>query len=330
MATLAVGTLAALSLWGGCGRKDRATPEQLRAQIAALEAERQVLRGRFNDLVANDPRIQGMPDTPVRVGVPTTLVRGLVQRVLAGVLDQVTLDLRNIKVRKSGTVKKVVTIGQYDLNVVIDHVTGKLKTGAPRVTFGGNKVSLALPVSVASGTGSATIDFKWDGRNVSGAVCGDMAVTRVVTGSVRPDRYPVSGALVLKATAEEILAEPRFPVLRVNLKIDPSAESWGAVQRILDEKDGVCGYVVHKVDILAVVRRLIEKGFSVRLPTEKLKPMAVPISVQPVMQVRGQPVVLAINVGQLAITEHVIWLGARVSVASGEPVAARKDGGPRR
>jgi hypothetical protein len=32
------------------------------------------------------------------------------------------------------------------------------------------------------------------------------------------------------------------------------------------------------------------------------------------MQVRGQPVELAIKVGELAITERMIWLGADVRV----------------
>jgi hypothetical protein len=36
------------------------------------------------------------------------------------------------------------------------------------------------------------------------------------------------------------------------------------------------------------------------------------------MMVRGQPVALSIKLGDLAITEDVIWLGARVSVAVGE------------
>ena len=59
--------------------------------------------------------------------------------------------------------------------------------------FGGNRIAIALPVTVASGGGKATIRFKWDGKNVSGAVCGDMDVEQVVTGSVKPDRYPVAG-----------------------------------------------------------------------------------------------------------------------------------------
>jgi hypothetical protein len=301
-----------------CGREDRQTPDQLRAEIEALEKERLSLRERVNELIVKDPRVKDMPKTPVRVGVPTTLARDLIQRVVAGFVDQVTLELKNLKVKKSGTVKKVVTLGEYDLHVTIHRVTGKLKTGKPEVTFGGNKVAIALPVTVASGTGQATINFKWDGKNVAGATCGDMEVTQDVSGGVRPDTYPVKGGLVLTATAKDILAEPRFPLIKVNLKVVPSDESWAAVDAVLAQKEGLCGYVVDKVNVRGIVQRLVDRGFNVRLPTEKIKPMAVPVGIEPKMEVRGQPVALGIRVGELAITESVIWLGAHVSVAVGE------------
>jgi hypothetical protein len=214
-----------------------------------------------------------------------------------------------------------VTIGQYDLKVTIHRVTGKLKTGKPEVTFGGDTVAIALPVTVVSGTGQATIYFKWDGKNVAGATCGDMEVTQEVSGGVRPDTYPVAGGLLLVATAKDILAQPRFPLIKVNLKVVPSEKSWAAVDGILGEKDGLCGYAVEKVNVRGIVQKLVDKGFNVRLPTEKIKPMAVPIGIEPTMMVKGQPVALSIKLGDLAITESVIWLGARVSVAVGDEAA---------
>jgi hypothetical protein len=241
---------------------------------------------------------------------------------VAGFVDQVTLELKNLKVKKHGRVKKVVTLGEYDLDVLVNRVSGRLKTGKPDVTFGGNKVTLALPVTVASGSGKATIHFKWDGKNVAGATCGDLEVTREVSGGVKPDTYPVSGGLVLTATAEEILAQPRFPLIKINLKVVPSAESWAAVDKILEEKEGVCGYVVDKVNVRGILERLVNKGFNVRLPTEKIKPMAVPVGIEPTMEVRGQPVALGIKLGELAITEQMIWLGANVSVTTGAEAAA--------
>jgi len=257
-----------------------------------------------------------MPTTGVRVGVPTPLARTLIERVVGGFVDSVTLRLTNLKVKKSGKVKKVVTIGEYDLAVVIAEVTGRLKTGKPRVDFGGNKVAVSLPVKVASGTGNANINFKWDGKNISGAVCGDMEVNQDVAGNVKPDEYPVSGALQLTATARQILASPKLPVVKVNLKVDPSPESWAAVQAILDGKGGVCGYVVDKVDIRGVLEKLIGKGFNVRLPTEKIKPMAVPVGIAPTMKVRGETVRIEVKVSDLAITEHMIWLGADVKLGT--------------
>jgi len=322
-ALFAVAALAASSVLASlaCGREDRQSPDQIRAEILALEKERDSLRERVNELIVKDPRMKSMPDTPVRVGVPTTLARDLIQRVVAGFVDQVTLELKNLKVKKSGKVKKVVTLGQYDLNVIIKRVTGKLKTGKPEVTFGGDKVALALPVTVVSGTGEATIQFKWDGKGAAGATCGDLEVTQEVSGGVRPDTYPVAGSLVLTATARDILAEPRFPLIKINLKVLPSEDSWAAVDRVLGEREGLCGYVVDKVDVRGIVQKLVDKGFNVRLPTEKIKPMAVPVGIEPTMEVRGHPVALAIQVGDLAITEDVIWLGARVSVAVGEEAA---------
>jgi hypothetical protein len=317
-ALAALAVCAALAASSACGREDRQTPDQIRAEIQALEKERQALSQRLGELIVNDPRVASMPETPVRVGVPTTLARDLIQRVVGGFVDQVTLELKNLKVKKKGRVKKVVTIGEYDLKVDIVRVSGKLKTGKPEVTFGGNKVAIAMPITVASGSGNATVYFKWDGKNVAGATCGDLEVTQDVSGGVRPDTYPVAGSLVLTATAKDILAEPRFPLIKVNLKIAPSKESWAAVQKILDEKSGVCGYAVEKVNVLGIVQKLIDKGFNVRLPTEKIKPMAVPVGIEPTMQVRGETVALGIKLGELRITEDVIWLGARVSVAVGE------------
>ena len=111
----------------------------------------------------------------------------------AGFVDSVTLKLTNLKVHKAGTVKKVVTLGEYDLDVRIDEVTGRLTTGKPDLRFGSNQVSLALPVRVVSGNGDATIDFKWDGKNISGAVCGDMVLTEKVSGAVKPEELRGTG-----------------------------------------------------------------------------------------------------------------------------------------
>jgi hypothetical protein len=299
---------------GACGGRHQATPEQMTARIHALERERDQIRSRIGDLMMRDKRLQGVPANGVRVGVPTGLARTLVERVVEGFVDQVTLTLTNLKVHKAGTVKKVISIGDYVLDVRINEVTGQLKTGKPEVRFGGNRVSIAMPVRIVSGKGNATIDFKWDGKNVSGALCGDLEVTREVAGSVKPDEYPVAGTLQLTSTAKEIMASPHFPVIEINLRIVPSPESWAAVQKILDDQTGACAFVLEKVNIPGVLDGLIGKGFKVKLPTEKLKPMAIPVGIASTIAVHGQPVTLGVKVTKLAITEQMIWLGADLAL----------------
>ena len=317
----------ALALAGSaaCGRKDRQTPAALRTEIAALTTERDTLQTRINALMVKDSRLAGMPAAPVVVGVPTTLAGDLIRRVITGFVDQVTLTLRDLTVRKHGTIKKVVTLGAYDLKVTVDRVTGRLKTGTPTVTFGANRVALALPVTLTSGTGRATIDFRWDGQNIGSAVCGDLEVTQVVSGSVRPVTYPLAGSLTFAVTANRILAKPRLPRMRVHLTVVPSEASLNAVQKILDDKHGVCGFVLDRVDIMGLVKKTVDRGFTVRLPTDKLTAVGVPVGVEPTIEVRGQPVALGIRVGDLVIGEQMIWLGAEVTVAVGDgaPISTR-------
>ena len=320
-ASLTALLIGASLLAGPSCRRDELSPRQMRERIATLEQERQELRAKVDELVATDRRLEGMPQTEVRFGVPTPLARTLVTRVISGFVDQVTLVLQNIKVRKHGKVKKVITIGEYDLEVNIEEVVGRLRTGDPEIHFGGDQVSVELPIEIASGTGDAVIHFVWDGKNVSGAVCGDMDVTQTVGGSVKPETYQVAGGLHLTATAQQILAEPRFPPIKVNIKVQPSDASWQKVREIIESKGGLCGFVVDKVDIPGILGNLVGKGFNVRLPTEKIKPMAIPVGIEPNVTIRGREVRLGVKNVDLAITEYVIWLGADVDVTVDEPAA---------
>ena len=84
------------------------------------------------------------------------------------------------------------------------------------------------------------------------------------------------------------------------------------------DKRGVCGFVLDRVDILGLVKAMIDKGFDARLPTDKLKAVAIPVGLEPTLEVRGAPLALGIRVGDLVITDEMIWLGAHVSMAVGD------------
>jgi hypothetical protein len=317
--------LVALFAAGSCHRRGAASVEEQQAEVDRLQKERDELRVTMGDLITKDARLAGMPKNTVRVGVPTALARTLVEKVLGGVADQVELRLANLRARKEGTVKKIVTIGTYALEVNVVEVKAHLQTGKPELRFGGNEIAVSLPVTVVKGRGHADVHFTWDGQNMSGAMCGDMDVTRSVAGAVKQLTIDARGTLALASAGGQILARPRFPETRVRLEVEPSAESWASVQALLDEKGGVCGYVLDKVDIMKIVRDQLAKGFNVRLPVEKLKPVAVPVGIQQQVTVAGRSLNLGVSVGDLAITEHALWLGADVKVgalsAAGQPQA---------
>ncbi len=297
----------------------------LRSEVEALEAERDQLRRRVDARMAANPRLRGMPESPVRVGIPTSLLREILERLAGGAGDQVRLELTGIKARHRGEVRKLVSLGRYDLHVTIDRLEGRLRAGKPQLRFGGDHVAVSLPVAVESGAGHATLHFVWEGKNVSGAVCGDLDVRQVVSGRVRPESFLIRGGLDLKATEQAIIATPRFPPTKLRLHIEPAPVSWRAVKRILQEKKGACAFVLDKIDVPALLQGLLDKGILVRLPTEKVPKFAVPIRIEPTIAVRGQPVRLAIRVGRLAITEHDLWLGAQVSLRP--PIVAAASAG---
>jgi len=312
---LALGLAWAAGL-AGCHREDRLSASELRREITALEQERETLYARLDDMVSRDPRLAGMPQAPLRVDIPTELLRDLLGKLAGGFANQVTLTLENLHVRHHGEVKKLVRLGTYDLEVTIAEVSGRLQTGTPQVGFGNESVSMVLPVRVDSGQGRARLHFHWNGEGVAGTACGDLDAVEDVGGRVKPADYVLAGSVRLQAAGGGILAIPRFPPLRVRLRIEPSAASWAAARRILDsKKTGFCGTVLDHVDVLGLVRDVVDQGFEVRLPTEKIHPATVPVVVAPTVDLGGRPLALAISVGELAITERSLWLGVQVQPA---------------
>lgn len=311
-------------------RAGRDTAEQLQQQIVALDTERARLRARLDGLVGASPNLAGMPHTPVKVAVPTTLVRQLVERTMEQLAERVTLRLADLRVRRTGTIRRGVTLGDYDLRVTITRVTATLMPGTPRLAFGGNRIEAALPLRLASGTGRAVVDFTWDGRALAGAVCGDLTLAETVTGAVTPRSYSLAGALLLEATDTGIVLQPKLPRLQVQVDVEPSAASWAAFQQVLDDKRGLCGFIVDRVDILAAVKRVVARGFRVRIPTERVPSVALPVALQPSLVVRGAPVAVGIRIGALTVTDRTIWLGANLSLAVGgatAPVPGPSSGG---
>ena len=62
------------------------------------------------------------------------------------------------------------------------------------------------------------------------------------------------------------------------------------------------------------VEELFARGFDVRLPIERVKPLALPVGLARTMEVRGTPVTMDVTDGGLTITGQMIWLGANATL----------------
>lgn len=314
--SVVVAVLVTAWLMIGRSRAGRRTITALQADVVTLTAERDRLRTEVVGAVDLDRRLTGGPDKPLRIGIPTTLARTVVSTLVAGVTDQVSLTLGNLRVRRQGEVRRVVSLGDFDLTLRVKQVNVKLGTGVPELQFGGNQMRMALPVRVESGTGSAEIDFLWHARRISGAVCGDMSMLEVVTGTVTPAVYRLAGTLQLSTTDDAIVVTPRMPALRIRVRVVPSKASWDLVQKTLDSKTGICGFVIDRVNIPESLEGLLARGFQVRLPIEKVRPVTVPIGFAQTVMVRGTPVQIGVKASGVVITSDMIWLGADVTLVT--------------
>jgi hypothetical protein len=302
----------------GCSRT--AGPDQARAwnaEIQALQAEQDSLRVRAAELVARDESLRGLPKGDVVLRVPTGFLRKVLDRVFEDVVDNVTLSLKGLKAHIEKSVKKVVPIGEFVLDIDIHEVRGKLRPRTPELSFGGNQVAMSLPVEVHEGDGDATVHFTWYGKNVSGMTCGDLDVTQDVTGSLIPAEYVLVGSMKLAISGNRVVCTPVFPETRIRLRLEPSKESWEAVNAILAEKHGVCGWVLDKVDVPGMLEgKLKENGFNVRLPVHKIRPFALPAGVRDTVQVGNRVLAFTTRTNTLRIDADAIWYSADVELKS--------------
>ncbi len=310
----------ALSLLAGSGCSRHPSRDQLRAwdaEIRALEAERDSLRLRSAEIVAADPRIRSVPKGDVVIGIPTSFLRTVIERVFDDVASRATLRLGGIKAHVAKKVKKIVTIGEFVVDVDIHEVIGYLRPGQPTVTFGNNVIGMSLPVEVHKGNGAATIHFVWNGKNVADMACGDLDITQKLTADVVPSRYRIAGRMTLAVEGSKVICRPEFPETRIRVKVKPSKASWAAIDSILAEKHGVCGWVLDKVDVPSLLKGLVEeKGFNVGLPVNKIKPFALPGGVSDTLMVGDRAILVSTKLNTIRIDEDAIWYGADLTVAA--------------
>jgi len=303
-----------LVLVEGCARQP--SPQQVRewdAELQTLQSEHDSLRVRAAELVQNDASIQALPEGDVVIRIPTSFIRDVLEKVVEDVASKVTLRLGGIKAHVQKKIKKMVTIGEFTVDVDIQEVVGKLAPRKPGVTFTGGKIGVSLPVDVNDGYGKASIHFVWDGKGVAGAACGDMDVTQVVTGKVIPAKYVVAGTLNLDMKGNKIVCTPRFPETRVRIRVTPTKDSWQVVDSLLATKHGLCGWAVEKVDIPSILKNVVEeKGFNVKLPLSGIKPFVIPAGISDSVRVGERSILVEVTSNSIRVDPDAILYSASV------------------
>jgi hypothetical protein len=296
------------------------------ARLADLERTRDALRAELASLRARDAITGSAPEGALLVGVPERAGAEILRHLVSGFLRQVEVEVRDLRVRKSGAVRVKpligrMTAGTYALDLRIQEVEGVLEPGVPKVRYEGGRVGVELPVRVARGEGRATLRFRWDSRGVAGAVCGDFAARIPVRGTVAPRTYPVRGVLEMTLAGDAIVATPSFPDLEVRLKIEPARESWEALDRVLGQRGFQCRAALRAADVPGLVRRLLDQGLKVKVPPRILRPLRFPAGLQREVTLGETTHELRVAPRQLLVSPRVVWYAADVSPREGRRAA---------
>jgi hypothetical protein len=297
--------------------------------IEALTAERTKLRDELR-VVLDQHNLLDFANAPpgnIIVGVPTVLAGDLVGQMVRGLFSEVRLRLQNIKAHHEGDVKAKVVftqkVGHFDLDVDVKDVRAVLKPGEPQLTFGGDKIGIRLPVTVADGRGTANVRFRWQGKGLAGAVCGDMDVSPDVSSRVKPAAYTVTGEFRLAAVGEALVAEPRFQDVVLKIVLEPSESTWATlastVEDVKEDKNGICRMAIKKVDVRSIVQKTIAKGFELKLPAKLFKPISLPATVERSVSLQGRTLTLDARPLGLRVTPVMLWYGVALGPESAAP-----------
>ncbi len=302
-------------------------PTELR--IEALRIERRALQDELRSLLSDDSKLTDAPAGGVLLGLPTTLVESVVSEALTGPLKNVRLSLKDVvKVRRSDVIRAktflgLMTLGRYALTVNVQEVKAMLKPRAPKLTFGSNRISIDLPVSVEAGDVKANLVFAWDGQKIAGALCGDLSGEHDLRATVPPVQIRLKGRFDVEPKGERLLVRPVIAPVEIAFKIEPPQQTWDFVDDLIESRNAVCQAALRKAAVGQKVRDLVAQGFKARLPTNWLHSMTLPVSFRDTVAVKGTSAGLTLTPTGVSITKTRIWYGANLVVKK-QPAPARR------
>jgi hypothetical protein len=313
-------------------RTERSAPavdelDGLRAQVSALgDSVAVVLAGSpAASLAAEDT-------SDVIVAIRTDLVRNLVARASASYLKDVQLHLAPDAQVDVGDEVRVklglfnVYAGKWRLKANIRKINTSLRVQEiGLVPADSNRFEMSVPVEVSRGEGEAEIDFTWDSATMASVVCSDFEVHDSFAGVVQPRLYEMPGTVRFLADADGVAAIPEFTE-QIDVRPEPTEESWAKIREMLERQNSIfkCGIAIQPEKMEGLLRALLRKGFSFRLPRSIMKPIPLPAAVRKDVRVGEKTISVAANPSLLHLSPDWLWYGMHVSV---EPGATLSDGG---
>jgi len=261
--------------------------------------------------------MQKLPQGDVVMVIPAATLRSVIEGVVGGVAGNVRLSVRGLRAHTAKSVHQVIPIGDYVFDIDVHEVSALLSPGRPELAFGGDRVSMQLPVRIREGRGLATLRFVWRSKSLGDLTCGDLDLTQEVSGTVVPTEVLLSSAMSLRTRGNRIVCAPELSEPRVRLRVSPSQATRDALRAKLAGRRGVCGWVLESVDLPALLSAMLEtQGFDVKLPVEKLPPFELPAGLSDSVRVGSRVLVVEARTNALRLDAEALWYSAAVTFRS--------------
>ncbi len=316
-ALLAGAALSCGDAWPGPSAPSGNELARLRAEVAALSDS----VGGF--LVSGPAASLAADDTSdVVVAIRTELVRDLVGRASSSYLRDVQLHLApDARVDVGDEVRVKLGIfnvyaGKWRLKANIRQINTSLRVqGITLAPADSNRFEMLVPVEVAQGEGAADIDFTWDSATMASVVCSDFEVHDSFAGVVEPRLYEMPGTVRFVADANGVAAIPEFTE-QIEVRPEPTEESWAKIREMLERQNSIfkCGIAIQPEKMEELLRGLLRKGFSFRLPGSIMKPIPLPAAVRHDVRVGEKTISVAATPSLLHLSPEWLWYGTYVSV----------------
>jgi hypothetical protein len=298
-----------------------------------LRREHDILHDRLQLTLGRDSLARRVFGQRGEVAIATRprFVTDIVEEMAHRYLDEVDLDLSALRTETEGTVRArtflgLVKAGEWQLDVTIDDLRGRLQAGHPKLRFHSDRIEIEMPVKVRPAFGTVTLDFAWDSAGLANVVCGDFKLSRKLEGRVLEQEHVLVGAVSVSQSKRALTATPVFAERKVSLRVDLTPESWASVEAALRSQDtlGRCGLLLKPEAVLAQLRELAARGIRVKLPDVLFQSARLPAQLERQVALGNRVIELSLKSEAVRVRSDLLWTSGSIEVGAGGTVTGRE------